>query len=54
MMDLGKYASYILGAYGAAFGILLGVLLVTLFSLSRTRKKLKALEKSLKVNHDLS
>lgn len=44
MPDLGKYAPYVLGSYGAGAFILLTVLVLSLRANARVRRELAALE----------
>lgn len=42
--DLGKYATYVLGAYGVSLAIILAVLVASLRANARARRELEALE----------
>ncbi|OYX44391.1 MAG: heme exporter protein CcmD [Rhodobacterales bacterium 32-67-9] len=45
MMELGKYAGTVLGAYGVTLALLLGLVWLTLRKGTRMRKRLEAQEK---------
>ena len=45
MPELGKYAAYVLGSYGAGAAIMLAVLVLSLRANARVRRELEALEK---------
>ena len=44
MPDLGKYAVYVLGSYGAALGVILALVLASLRASVRARRELERLE----------
>ena len=44
MPDLGKYAGTVLGAYGAALVLLVGLVLLTLWQGARIKRALDAVE----------
>ena len=44
MPDLGKYAGTVLGAYGAALLLLVGLVVVTVWQGARMRRALEAVE----------
>ena len=48
MPDLGKYAGTVLGAYGAALVLLLGLVLVTMWQGARMKRTLEAVEARVK------
>lgn len=45
MVDLGKYASTVLGAYGVSIALLLGLIWLSFRASSRTRRQLEAQER---------
>ncbi len=45
MPDLGKYAAYVLGAYGASILLLLGIVVLSLRSGRKARSELSAVER---------
>jgi heme exporter protein D len=44
MPDLGRYAATVLGAYGAALVLLVGLVVLSLWQGARTRRALEAVE----------
>ncbi len=48
MPDLGKYSGAVLGAYGAALVLLVGLVVLTLWQGGRVRRALEAVEARVK------
>jgi heme exporter protein D len=45
MIELGKYAGTVLGAYGVSLALLLGLIWLSIRASARTRRQLEAQEK---------
>ena len=50
MVELGKYAGTVLGAYGVSLGLILGLVWLTLWKGRKMRRKLEALEREMGLN----
>ncbi|MDH5454362.1 MAG: heme exporter protein CcmD [Paracoccaceae bacterium] len=50
MVELGKYAGTVLGAYGVALGLILGLVWLTLWQGKRMRRRLEATERELGID----
>jgi heme exporter protein D len=51
MPDLGKYALWVLSAYGVSIGLLAAITMLSILQARRTRRALRAIEDGRKAGH---